>query len=563
MTQEAQKKRKFWHTGITAHSSRVALSPARALTSHLRERYHGKYQGKYRLAKAVFAFDLFLAALALGLLIFVVVILFQSSYFKNSGLDMVFSAGKLKASDTVPFSITIRATDNKVHHDVNLRWKLPEWVEILRSEPKLSAEGSVFFGTLRPGEEKTSTIFTRLRGSQGAEVPVVFGLHQFDALGFFGELTGYETRKIEESSLTALPAVRARYFTRGALLPILISNKSDLTAEAVTLELLSEPGLSRATFVGAPSSAADAQIVVLGDLEPGKKKVAYVVLPSDQDIVRLKWNLLERSHVVYQNYIRYDLATSTAVWSDKDVSLETSGAKLVLRNPAKRFGEVFVDHPGLAERNFMTMALNPNSAAESVILEYDAVTSSDAWEAIMVEAANGGIIGPAQGGYLNQTLALKTSVRYYTNLGDQIGIGSLPPQVGATTTFWVVWDFGILKNGLTDVHLETVLPEGVKATGRYSSEFGGDFSMQDKTVSWVLPQGLPASPGAPIKLGFEISFCPTPDMLGKVVPLVGQTKASGQDRLFGSELSSKNIPGDDTRLEFDMRAKNSGIIQPP
>ncbi len=562
MTEHRQKKRKFWHSGIIKHPSRVALSPARVLTSHLRYWFHGKYKDKYRLAKVVFVFDLLLAFLALCLLVFNVVILYKFSYFGDAGLKVVFNAKPLKASDAAPLQIKVSVADGKTHQDVSLRWHLPEWVEILRSEPRLGADNNLFFGTLRPGEEKISTIYVRFRAPKGTEVPIVFNLHQFDVLGFYRDQRGYEMRKVEDVSLSAEPALPARFFSRGALLPIIVNNKSSLTAEAVTLELLFEPGLSRVHFLSDQKPMTDGQRTVLGNIEPGKKKAVYVVLPSDQDTVRLKWNLLERSHTVHRNYVRYDVSTSSAVWSAEDVNLEISGKNLVLNNPAKRSGQVFVDHPGLAERNFITVPLCPTTTVSTVILENAASTSSRRWTAIIVEDSNGGIIGPMSGGYLSSSLPLKTSVRYYTDLGDQIGIGPMPPQLGATTTFWVVWDLGPLEYGLADVHLETVLPAGVTATGIRSSAYGGDFEVQGKKVSWFLPQGLPASPGESVKLSFEISFTPKTEMIGKIVPLIGLTRISGKDPVFGREFMSENIPGDNTKLESDERARGSGIVSP-
>ncbi|MFH1620593.1 MAG: hypothetical protein ABIB04_00735 [Patescibacteria group bacterium] len=562
MTDHGQKKRKFWHTGITKHAGKVALSPARLLTSYLRHWFHGKYKGQYRLAKMVFGFDLFLAAMALCLLIFNITLIVQSSHFGDSGLDLTFIAKPLKASDASPLQIVIRAKDGQTHRDVSLRWNLPEWVEILRSEPRLNAENSIFLGTLKPGEEKVSTIYVRFRASKGTKVPISFMLHQFDALGFFRDQKGYEVRTIEEISLSADPAVQARYFSHNAtLLPILVHNKSSLTAEAVTMELLSEPDLSKVHFLSDQDTTSDGQMV-LGDIEPGGKKVAYVVLPNDQETVRLKWNLLERSHVVYQNYIRYDATTGTVIWSPDDVELKTDGEKLTLINNAKRSGLVFLDHPGLSERNLITLLLSPTTTENSVMLENAAATSSRRWTSIIVQDSDGGIIGPVSGGYLNSSLPLETRARYYTDLGDQVGIGPIPPQAGVTTTFWVVWSLGPLEYGLSNVRLETVLPEGVTATGRNSSEYSGDFSFQGRKVSWFFPEDIPASPGAPINLSFEISFMPTSDMVGKIAPLVGETKVSGKDSVFGGELKSEKIPGDDTRLESDPRAKNSGLIQP-
>jgi hypothetical protein len=50
-------------------------------------------------------------------------------------------------------------------------------------------------------------------------------------------------------------------------------------------------------------------------------------------------------------------------------------------------------------------------------------------------------------------------------------------------------------------------------------------------------------------------------MAGKVRPLVGPTKAEGTDAGFGSRLFSDSIPGDDTRLVNDARAKSEGKIE--
>jgi hypothetical protein len=82
-----------------------------------------------------------------------------------------------------------------------------------------------------------------------------------------------------------------------------------------------------------------------------------------------------------------------------------------------------------------------------------------------------------------------------------------------------------------------------------------------QTVRWNLPEGIPPTAGSQATLSFEIKFTPTADMAGKVMPLVGPTRAEGTDEDFGSRLFSAAIPGDDTRLVNDARAKSEGKVE--
>jgi hypothetical protein len=189
-------------------------------------------------------------------------------------------------------------------------------------------------------------------------------------------------------------------------------------------------------------------------------------------------------------------------------------------------------------------------------------TTGERWTMVAVDGTiPGGTLGTMSGGYRNADFPLRTIVRYYTDSGDQVGLGPLPPKVGQETIYWAVWNIGPTQVGLGDIKLETVLPPGVTASGKFASELGGDFAVDGQTVRWNLPKGIPPTAGNQATLLFEIKFTPTADMAGKVRPLVGPTKAEGTDAGFGSRLFSDSIPGDDTRLVNDARAKSEGKIE--
>ncbi|MCC6597154.1 MAG: hypothetical protein IT477_11660, partial [Rhodanobacteraceae bacterium] len=125
-------------TGLAQHGATVALTPARAVTSHLRKRYREKYHGRYKFAPLVFAFDLAVFGIA-ATLVAINIYLFVNVPPPTPTLGLVFSTAPIKSAAPQALEAVVEARGKDSDGPVSLRWNLPTGTEILQAEPPLDS----------------------------------------------------------------------------------------------------------------------------------------------------------------------------------------------------------------------------------------------------------------------------------------------------------------------------------------------------------------------------------------------------------------------------------------
>jgi len=131
--------------------------------------------------------------------------------------------------------------------------------------------------------------------------------------------------------------------------------------------------------------------------------------------------------------------------------------------------------------------------------------------------------------------------------------GPLPPKVGESTTYTVIWQAKNYYNDVKNVKIKATLSSGVKLTGRISPENSRlTFDSQSKEIIWELGD-LQAGTGnitpAP-NVAFQISFTPDFSQRGLIPLLVSQAKIIGEDYWTGGNLEVTS-PAIDTALPDD------------
>ena len=550
MTSSHPRKKRT--SGIALHASTVALSPARSVTSHLRKRYHERYRGKHRFAPVVFGFDLFLLGVLLGLVILNVFWLFQVSFIHQSGLTVSLVTPPLRSADTVPILVRVSANDGRVHDDVILKWRLPEWVEVIRADPPLQKDGSIRFGRIVPGVERESHLLVHIRSSKGASVPFAFTLTQFDPLGLNRRVSGSETRIVESSALVTDSLLPFTSYSAGASLPIIVINAGSSTIPIVTVHV---EDASDRTISGGHE-------VLLGELRPGESRV-LLFDPTSASSTAYEWSVLDGAQVVATQ--RVDLSVEQGVFPVRVTGPLVSDAvamhTTVAFDSESEYGSLLVIHPLLRDRRpFLNLRAQPPGGAVDIPLRIGAASSTK-WNVIAILddfEGPGAVLGPATEGTIRHTFPLRAEARYFTKTGDQLGIGPTPPRAGEETSYWIVWTVGPADDAYSDVLLSTDLPEGVHATGKFASSAVGAFETDGSRVKWIVPSLQLIGANAQT-FAFEVRVSPTKDQTGKVLPLVGTSTATAIDTKTGIELQS-DAPGDDTRLLNDGRARGDGVV---
>jgi len=154
-------------------------------------------------------------------------------------------------------------------------------------------------------------------------------------------------------------------------------------------------------------------------------------------------------------------------------------------------------------------------------------------------------------------LGLTAELRYYTDEGDQLGRGPLPPRVGSETRYFATIVLTNSTSRAEEVVVSATLPAGMEWADKTSVTFGKDVTYNPATrkITWSAPT-VPAHTSVGISLA--LSFTPTTEMIGKTLPALTNITVSGKDAFTGLSLSS-SARTVDTSLPLDAIAKDKGV----
>ncbi|MBP9869742.1 hypothetical protein KBC59_04260 [Patescibacteria group bacterium] len=541
-------------SGVAGHASTVAMTGARSLTSHARRRYYDRYSGKYRFAPLVYLFDVFLVCVALGLLIFDLFWFLHATFVSTPGLAVSFQAPPIVASEAVPLLAEIRSSDGRVHEGVQLRWDLPDWVEIVRSEPPANEHGLIFLGTVRPNDPRTVRLIVRVRASVGDEVPVSVSIRQLDPLGSERYLSGTEVREVKDASLSLKPLIEARRVVSGAAIPYVIENTANLPVEAVRVRLVRSEGATEAKFEGGSTEAT------IGRLNPSEQRLIWLNLGAvSSEKVALELELLDGPQavsVLLEEYTRSTDELAVRLLAPLDQTSSSAEARV----SASGAGSVLIQHPAGEFGNGHAYGIFPIESGERRIsVPLTAGATPSRWSAVAISGVGeSAVIGRSLTSLVG--IPMTTAARFYSISGDQIGVGPNPPLVGQTTRYWIAWTLGPLAGELANVKLSAQLPLGVLATGNFVSPIdAASFTSDGSSVSWNV-SSLSLTGDSLATFAFEVMLTPTDEQAGSVLPLVGTVTLGATDVASQSDLQITK-EGDDTRLRFDERASSDGVVR--
>ncbi len=149
---------------------------------------------------------------------------------------------------------------------------------------------------------------------------------------------------------------------------------------------------------------------------------------------------------------------------------------------------------------------------------------------------------------IGSRISLSASARYYSNEGDQLGRGPLPPQVGKETKYWAVIALSNASSQVQDVQLSARLPDGVVWTGKTSVSHGAGVQYTDATrsMNWRLNT---LAPYQTIGIYAELSVTPTAAQRGTTPLLLENIQASATDSFIGIPLSRSQATVDASLTE--------------
>lgn len=160
-------------------------------------------------------------------------------------------------------------------------------------------------------------------------------------------------------------------------------------------------------------------------------------------------------------------------------------------------------------------------------------------------------------------LNLKVEARYYDAEGKNLGSGPLPPKVGQTTTYRVIWTMTNTTSDATTLVVSARLPNTTLWTGKNLSRDAGDliFDPDSRTVRWTL-NTVPSGTGgrlAALTAQFDLSITPTSDQVGSVPILIETATATAVDSYTAKALTSAAATLT-TDLPNDTKAAGQGQV---
>ena len=162
---------------------------------------------------------------------------------------------------------------------------------------------------------------------------------------------------------------------------------------------------------------------------------------------------------------------------------------------------------------------------------------------------------------LSSELSMTAETRYFTDEGDQLGRGPLPPKVGATTKYWVYVTIYNTTNAVDDANFSGELSPGVAFTGSQSVTIGKPISFStDGHFSWNYYQ-LP--PHSQTGLYFEVAVTPSPNTIGQVMPLASNFSFSATDSRTNKFFSLTSKPATTQLPQSDRGARAPAAVVAP
>jgi hypothetical protein len=154
---------------------------------------------------------------------------------------------------------------------------------------------------------------------------------------------------------------------------------------------------------------------------------------------------------------------------------------------------------------------------------------------------------------------VRVFARYSTEEGAPIGAGPLPPQVGKTTDYRIVWQLTKRVHELGEVVVRAKLPAIAVWTKSVQVD-KGTLTYDEKTreVRWAM-SNVPLASGN-VVASFDLQVTPERADVGRFAPLIGEATFEARDLQLNTPLSRVK-PALTTDLPDDEVARGRGVVR--
>ncbi len=142
--------------------------------------------------------------------------------------------------------------------------------------------------------------------------------------------------------------------------------------------------------------------------------------------------------------------------------------------------------------------------------------------------------------------------------------GSVPPRVGDTTTYTIMWQVKNFYNNVNSVTVKAKLSKNVRLTGEIfpeDEESKFTFDSGSREIIWRVGN-LKVGEGvlnSACNIAFQVAFSPDSSQIGQTPDIIGQAEIIGQDD-WTKEILTFSTNSIDTSLPDDPTVEN-GVVQ--
>lgn len=559
----------------------LLLSPIHAAEMHYLRRYHLTYSH----AKTLFVFDL---SLLTAIVVLTGGIIFWNAYDptveKDVGISLGFAshdglvgAGKIRAGEHVEITANYRNASASTLLDAAIAMELPDAFVLESGAPAelFSSSTSAFhLPPLPPGARGAVTVRGFFYGTPNdtPRLRAVLSYRQEHRAAREQKIAALHTAlrgSVVSVSIDAPDRVPDTGRMRAA---VTIKNNNHHAISEITLPFAEHPHLRPlSTLVTTGTSTKEAWTLPV--LLPGETASAEVVFAtsiprSDQEVelrmtpvVSLHGISLSQESAKKTMRVVHPNLSATAAWKNSRTVIapgEAAELLVALANNGMyelRNMELGIASDAIAPRGRIRVASLLPQEQRTIAIP---VTLSDAF---LAHAVNPEIrLSPSISARVDgmpdieyettagaHPLVVATSIRlsprarYYTEEGDQLGRGPLPPQVGKETKYWIAIPIQNGTNRADGVVVRAELAEGISWTGRYSMNTGMPIVWSDaeREVTWRITSLLPHESAV---LNMEVSLTPRSEDRGAIPLLLSSVRAEATDAFAKTSVSAAAPP---------------------
>lgn len=592
--------------GIFIGTLNLVAAPMRALTKPLHKHYHRRYHSKYTHAKKIFILDIFLLFSALVLLAFSLYFFLASPYKNYLNISL---------KDSTPFTIganndlnfLIFNNTKKNLDDLNLTIESPSSLILKKFPANFNQQtSSIKLGLLKAKDTVNLSFQAQIWGEIEEKQKIIFRAKFFDGKKQEEQIEILEIPLSQSSLAIDWSAPKEIKIGQNLNLTINYKNNSSETLSKVILWpawpadfnfvssnaelregriiLNNVPARANgqiriAGFLASWPSTRDLGLSLQSFLEDGGKQFLQSSLLKTLEVKKndldLKFKVEgEKTFFKPDEQINLILEYKNQGTEEiKDLSFEISlppqitadgkGLFIVDKKSLPELSSLPSQKTGLAALSFKTSPAIGGSA----ILEKNFSMELRPLAKFYLASQPTELLrsfSPPRFFKFSTSLKLHAEARYFTDEGDQLGRGPLPPQANKTTKYWINWFITASPNSVKDLTIKGHLPLGVSWTGKTNATEGEavQYDPVTRNISWKnwLIEATEGNACPCVSAGFEVAVTPRAENIGEVLNLVDNLKITGTDAQT-KEYIEKTTENLTTNLLNDQYARGKGVVQ--